>query len=123
MSEPLTASSGSDSVVAQRWTERFARFATANSSVTAFCAAEGIAKSGFFRWRAKLASSTQPTPTRQPNKRTPPKTTVVPMRVASVPVHSTIELVLPSGGVLRFPIDTSPELLLVIIRGLELHSC
>ena len=122
MSELSASSSGFDPVVAQLWIERIARFATANCSVTAFCAAEGIAKSGFFRWRRKLApqSGTKPTPKRSK----PPKTAVVPIRVSPAPAHPhPIELALPSGTVLRLPADTQPEWIVAVLRGWEQRTC
>ena len=119
MSEVTAASLGFDPVATQLWNERFARFTATNSSVTAFCAAEGIAKSGFFRWRRRLA----PTHTK-PIDAKPTKPAVVPIRVTAAHASTTpIELVLPAGTILRFPSGTGPELIVAILRGLEERPC
>jgi hypothetical protein len=48
----------------------------------------------------------------------------VPLRLTNQPLPTnTIELMLPSGTTLRFPTDTTPELIVAIIRGLETTSC
>ena len=120
MSEPVRTSAY-DPVATQRWIERFSRFANANCSVAAFCAAEGVSKAGFFSWKRRLAP-TQHTNNSKPT--TPNKPAVVPLRVATATTPGTaIELALPSGAVLRFPLDTRPELIVAILRGLEQRSC
>lgn len=123
-SASASVSASFDPVATQLWTQRFARFATANLSVAAFCNVEGVAKSGFFRWRRRLALT--PTKPNHDKTRAPKltKTTVAPLRVTDVS-HSTasIELILHAGRLIRFPLDTKPELILAIIRGLETISC
>jgi hypothetical protein len=100
---------------AARWADRLARFAIANQSVAAFCLAEGVTTSKFYQWRRRLAL---------PTTHTPNQPTVVPLRVAPTPAHTTpIELALPSGVLLRFPADTRPELLVAVLRGLEKRPC
>jgi hypothetical protein len=123
VSELATVPSGFDPVVVQRWTERFARFAQSGLSVAAFCKAQRIAPSGFFRWRNKLASPDTRTPTTRTRKRHSAKTPIVPLRVAAGPISNAIELVLANGTLVRFPPDTRPEYILAIVRGLESPSC
>lgn len=100
----------------RRWVERLERFAAGNHTVVAFCAAEGVSESNFYLWRRRLAQPAQSAAVRTP--------TVVPIRVTPPPTRATpIELVLPSGTVVRFPADTQPELLIAVLRGLEERPC
>lgn len=102
----------SSDAATQRWVERLERFAAGPHTVVAFCAAEGVSQSNFYLWRRRL--------TQRPTS--PPK--VVPIRVAPPPTPATpIELALPSGTVVRFPADARPELLVVVLRGLEERPC
>ena len=126
MSELSTVPSGPDSVPAQRWAERIARWADSGLSATAFCDAEHITKSNFFRWKRRLAGTTPTTTAHRPRatKIRPAKTAIVPVRVTPAPAHvHPIELALPSGTVLRLPADVRPELIVAILRGLEQRPC
>ncbi len=99
----------------QRWVERLERFSAGNTTVVAFCAAEGVSESNFYLWRRRLA---QPPATAS----NPP--TVVHIRVAPPPAPATpIEIALPSGTVRRFPGDARPEFIVAILRGLEERPC
>lgn len=126
MSEPSTVPSGADSAPAQRWAERIARWADSGLSATAFCAAEHITKSNFFRWKRRLAGTTTSTAPhrRRTTKTKPAKSAIVPVRLTPAPAHATtIELAFPSGTVLRLPADAQPELIVAILRGLEQRPC
>jgi len=46
----------------------------------------------------------------------------VPLRITPSPA-TPIELALPSGAVVRFPADARPELIAVVLRGLEGRPC
>ena len=123
MSELSTIPSGCDPVAAQRWAERLARGAQSGLSATAFCEAEHITKSNFFRWKRKLARP-QATHRTRTTKAKPAKTVVVPIHVAPPPTPATpIELTLLSGNVVRFPADARPELIVSVLRGLEGRPC
>lgn len=124
MSEPSTILSGCDPVAARRWAERLARWADSGLSIAAFCDAQSITKSNFFRWKRKLAGPQTTTPHTPTTKTKPAKTAIVPIRVTPTPVPATpIELVLPSGTVLRLPVDARPEFIVAILRGLEAQPC
>jgi transposase len=116
MSDSSPPRSGSDAVATSRWVERLKRFASANQTVAAFCAVEGVSPANFYLWRRRLAESAPSPAVRVP--------TVVPIQVAP-PHRSTtpIELTLPSGATLQFPADVSPEMLVAVLRGLEKRSC
>jgi transposase len=103
-----------DTVATKRWAERLARFHSGPRNVAAFCAAEGVSESNFYAWRRRLARAVPPAVIDAP--------AVVPLRITPSPA-TPIELALPSGAIVRFPADTRPELLVVVLRGLEERPC
>lgn len=103
-----------DPIAVQRWVERLERFAARDQTVAAFCAAEGVSPSNFYLWRRRLTR-----PSSVPASVGP---AVVPLRITPAPA-SPIELTLPSGGLLRFPADARPELIVAVLRGLEGLPC
>ena len=104
----------SDSAATKRWAKRLARFQAGSHNVAAFCAAEGVSESNFYAWRRRLAQPVPPATVNAP--------AVVPLRITPSPA-TPIELALPSGAVVRFPADTRPELLVLVLRGLEGRPC
>jgi hypothetical protein len=84
------------------WSERLSRFAAADLSVVAFCAAEGVSVNSFFYWKRQLAA---PSPTPQ----TPPL--FLPVRVATA---APVEIVLSNGTALRI----TPGCDLAFVRSL-----
>jgi transposase len=98
----------------RRWVERLERFSASTHTVVAFCAAEGVSESNLYLWRRRLAQPPA-TASNQPN--------VVPIHVAPPPAAMPIEPALPSGTVLRFPTNASPELIVAVLRGLEERPC
>ena len=104
----------SDPATTKRWAERLARFHSDSHNVSAFCAAEGVSESSFYAWRRRLAPPVPPTVVNAP--------AVVPLRITPSPA-TPIELALPSGAVVRFPADTRPERIAVVLRGLEGRPC
>jgi hypothetical protein len=91
----------------QRWTERLARYHQAKQTVADFCAAEGISQANFYFWKRKLALA----------PRQPPA--LVPIQVTPPPTTTGLELVLPSGAVLRFPATSTPTLIAAVLRSFE----
>lgn len=73
------------------WTERLARFPQAGLTVAAFCAAEGISLNSFFYWKKRLDPRTA-----EPADTDPPR--LIPIRLQP---SSPVEIVLPSGAILR----------------------
>lgn len=104
----------------RRWVERFDRFRHANQTVAQFCAAEGISEPSFYAWKRTLAAETTPTVAAPSPRPVPP--TVVPIHLTPAPA-TPIELVLPSGTVVRFPADIRPDVVVAILRGLEERPC
>ena len=83
----VAASPRSRAAVRQAWLDRFARFATAGLSVTAFCRREAVSSQAFYYWKQQLAAhSKAPTP-EQPR--------LLAVRLLARP--TPVELVLPHG--------------------------
>jgi transposase len=106
MSEPALAPtevsrpSRSRTSARQDWVERLDRFARSGLRPTEFCLAEGVSLPSFYSWRRRLShepsSPTTPPPSdRQAGPR------LLPVRLTSA--NAVVELVLPSGTVLRVP--------------------
>lgn len=89
MSDPVPSPRRSREATRQVWAERLARFVTAEQSVAAFCAAEGVSANSFFYWKRQLVG---------PAVAAEAAPCFIPVRVAAaVPV----EVVLPNGATLR----------------------
>jgi transposase len=86
----------------QVWVERLARFATAEQSVAAFCAAEGVSPNSFFYWKRQLAGLAV-APNAEPR--------FLPVRVTPA---APVEVVLPNGATLRL----APGCDLAFVRSL-----
>jgi transposase len=99
----------------RRWAERLDRFRRANQTVAQFCAAEGVSPPSFYVWKRTLASDATP-----PDPVTP---TLVPIRLTTSPAGPPIEVVVPSGTVLRFPLDARPEVIAAIVHAVEARPC
>ena len=74
----------------EQWRERLSRFEQANLSAAAFCASEGVSLPSFYSWRRRLRPAPPADPAGGPH--------LVPVRLAPA---APVELVLPSGAVLR----------------------
>ena len=73
------------------WVERLARFGAAEQTVAQFCAAEGVSVAAFYLWKRRLAAAAPRVPGDAPR--------LLPVRLAAQ--SAAVELVLPSGAVLR----------------------
>ena len=103
-----------DATAIRQWAERLDRFRSGHRTVAAFCAAEGVSQSNFYLWRRRLAQSVRPPAAKAP--------AVVPLRISS-PFATSIELILPSGAIVRLPADARPELIVAILRGVVARPC
>jgi transposase len=99
----------------RRWAERLERFRRSGQTIAQFCAAEGVSPPSFYVWRRVLADNA-PSPE-------PARPTLVPIRLTPSPAGSPIEVVLRSGTVLRFPVDTRPEVIAALVHALEARPC
>jgi transposase len=86
----------------QLWAERLSRFAAADVSAAAFCAAEGVSPNSFFYWKRQLAAGA-------PAHDAPPL--FLPVRVTP---SAAVEVVLADGTVLRI----TPGCDLAFVRSL-----
>lgn len=98
----------------QGWVDRLARYRSSGQTVAQFCAAEGVSIPSFYVWKRTLAAD--------------PVTlgigpTLVPIRLTPSPATAGIELALPSGAVLRFPIDTPTVRVAEIVTAIEGRAC
>jgi transposase-like protein len=99
----------------QRWQQRLKRFRDSGLTVTAFCDREGISAASFYAWRRRLQAD--PTP---PDADTP---RLVPVRVVIPPARAPVELVLPTGLVLRLTPDTDLDWLRQLLPLLGVAPC
>ncbi len=101
MSDPVGRPRRSREATRQLWADRLARFAAADLTVAAFCAAEGVSMNSFFYWKRQLATpvaaSAEPV--------------LLPIRVTPA---APVEVALPSGAVLRI----APGCDLAFVRSL-----
>jgi hypothetical protein len=76
------------------WSERLARFSLSGLTPAQFCAQEGVSLPSFYSWKRRLAALTgDAAADAHPSPR------LLPVRLP--PVRAAVELVLPSGAVLR----------------------
>ena len=79
------------------WAERLARFPDSGLTPAQFCALEAISLPSFYAWRRRLATEAA-APADAAGDQSPP---LLPVRLQ--PPAPAVELVLPSGAVLRLP--------------------
>jgi transposase len=99
----------------RRWAERLERFHRSGQTIAQFCAAEGVSVPSFYVWKRTLTSDTT-----SPDPVAP---TLVPIRLTTSPAEPPIEVVFPSGTVLRFPVDARPEVIAAIVHAVEARPC
>jgi hypothetical protein len=97
----------------QKWVDRVRRYRDSNLSVPQFCLAESVSVPAFYFWRRTLAAEGATQPRDRP--------TVVPVRIARP--APAVEVVLPSGAVLRFSADCDPEHVAALLRAVGAISC
>ena len=110
---PVRTSRRDPAATRQRWVDRVQRFRDSKLTVARFCLAEGVSVPAFYFWRRTLASQTATDPTGRP--------TVVPVRIARP--APAVEVVLPSGAVLRFSADCDHERVAALLRAVGAIPC
>jgi hypothetical protein len=112
MSASEIRSSRSRAEIRQEWAERLQRFAHSGLSVVAFCRVENIPVPSFYYWKRKLqapsADTTRPTPQ------------LLPIRLLAA---SPLEVVLPSGTLLRLTPGCDLDLFRSVLSALEGRPC
>lgn len=95
----------------RRWRQHVAQWRRSKQSVRDFCRAQQLPEASFYAWRAELA--------RRDQERTTTHTTSVP---AFVPVQviavAPLEVLLPSGVVVRVPVGTAPATVAQLVAAL-----
>lgn len=117
MTEPaavLTAPRSRDAV-RQAWSERLARFDATPFTTAQFCAAEGVSVASFYHWKRRLTSRPEG------NSSTKNCPRLLPVHVATS--SAALELVLPSGTILRVGTDANPSTLQSLLRLLGVTPC
>ena len=77
----------------QRWLQRLQRFHRSGLTVAAFCQQEGVSVPSFYAWKRRLRTPSPDRPATTPR--------FVPVRLGSPTASAPVELLLPSGCVLR----------------------
>jgi hypothetical protein len=100
----------------QFWRDTIAAWQESGQSVRAFCAARGVSEATFFaRRRALIDHKASGTSANQP-----PAPGFVPVQVVPDP---TIEVVLPSGLVVRAPVAADPAVVARLVASLGGGPC
>jgi hypothetical protein len=80
------------------WQQRLDRFRKSGLAVADFYHREGISPASFYAWRRRLQADTAPNTADEPR--------LVPLRLVTPPPSAPVELLFPSGAVLRLSPDT-----------------
>ncbi len=102
MSEPVAAvpqpgpAARSRAFSREVWLDRLARFPLSGLTPAQFCAVEAVSLPSFYAWKRRLAAEA-----RAPSQGVDRSADLLPIRLT--PTAPAIELVLPTGAVLRLP--------------------
>lgn len=104
----------------QLWIERLACFRASGLRPPAFCAAEGISRPSFYFWKRRLAAESR-SPDTPTMADAAPGPRLLPVRLASSP--APLEVVLPSGAVLRIPPGSDLTFVRSLVQSLGERPC
>ncbi len=104
-----------DPTTRQRWQQRLHRFRDSGLSVAAFCDREGVSTASFYAWRRRLRLDPAPT--------TPDTPRLVPVRLTTPPTGAPVELLLPSGCMVRLSPDCDLAWLRQLLALLGVTPC
>ncbi len=102
----------SKSETAELWAERLRRFNPADTTVGAFCAAEGVSQPSYYYWRRKLRGPATGT---VESKATSPPAAFLPVALAGrseqpgKPTRASTTIELPGGIRIRVEVPTEPR--------------
>ena len=99
----------------RRWQQRLDRFRHSGLTVPEFCDREGISTASFYAWRRRLQTDTAPSAVDEPR--------LVPVRLVTPPPSAPVELLLPSGVVVRLSPDIDPAWLRQLLPLLGVTPC
>jgi len=102
------------------WVERLARFPASGMSPAQFCAAEGVSLPSFYSWKRRLAAEPLDVAAGQgPGQDLGPR--LLPVRLQ--PPSAALEVVLPTGAVLRIPPGCDLALVRSLVAALGAAPC
>ena len=104
-----------DPATHRRWQQRLDRFHKSGLTVADFCEREGISTASFYAWRRRFEADSAPAAADAPR--------LVPVRLVTSPASTSVELVLPSGCILRLPIDCDLDWLRQLLPLLGVVPC
>jgi transposase len=87
-------------------------------TINAFCRDRKLTRSNFDRWRQILARN--PSESSHGESSSSPSSAFVPLRVVAEPMA---EVVLPSGILLRLPLNAAPEAITRLLAAVGAASC
>ena len=99
----------------RRWRDLIARWERSDLTVRDFCSEHRVSEPSFYAWRRELAARD-----RDAGPATPPAPTFVPVRVTP---PTGLEVVLPTGVVVRVPSGADPAALAQLVAALGARSC
>jgi hypothetical protein len=99
--------------------DRLRRFTTARLTVAAFCAAEGVSPPAFYAWKRRLALEVEWTAADRPGPAA--ELPLLPVRLGAA--GAAVELVLPTGAVLRIPPGTDLGFVRALVATLGGDRC
>ena len=101
----------------QFWRDTIVAWKASGQPVRAFCAARGVNEATFYARRRELADRVSPT---TPDTPSGPSPTFAAVRVVPDP---TVEVVLPTGLVLRVPAGADPAVVARLVAALGGQPC
>jgi len=97
------------------WRDLITRWKNSGQSVAAYCAARGVGQASFYAWRKRLMARSE-----EPIASAPPPPTFAAVRVVpGLPV----EVVLPTGVVVRVPAGSDPAAVARLVAALGGGPC
>src|SRR5437879_773108 len=114
MTEPAATSAAprSRAAVRQAWLDRLARFPASGLSPARFCATEGVSLACFYSWKRRLRGDA-------PGNADAPR--LLPVRLT--PPAPPLELLLPTGAILRIGPGADHDALAALLKVLGVTPC
>ena len=104
-----------DPKLERRWRDLIARWERSDLTVRDFCADHSVSEPSFYAWRRELSARD-----REPGPVIPPVPTFVPVRVTP---PAGLEVVLPTGVIVRVPAGADPATVAQLVAALGARPC